>query len=258
MLIDSRLKPELCAKKPPTPPPDGGPVEHSQKEHILIFRELPGVTPKEVGEGERAGVAFATDGVMAVVVPVTLQQRYLDDNEPPIPDVPGPMIPAALGHARKNLVAPKTASIELGDETVTPDFAAFQRRLPGLDPVDITLDPSALLANLGPTHATSSISFCPFRLLAIAKAMGVKAGDGVTVLLRGDKDPMSVLPLLPEACFQGEALGILHPICPRPDPEEDEPGSVRVEVKYNGQSLFGTPEDENEKNKKEEEGTDEA
>jgi len=242
MLIDSRLKPELCCKKPPTPTEAGDPVKHHQCEHVFILPDLPGITPKEVGPEEVAGVAFATDGRMAVAVPVTLQQRYNDDTEPPIPDVCGPMIPAALAHARKNLVAPKTASIELGDETITPDFAAFQRRLPGVDPLDMTLTPAKLTGSLGPTHATSSISFCPYRLLAIAKAMGVKAGEGVTVLLRGDKDPMSILPVAAEACNHGEALGVLMPMISSATPDDVAPAPDAPGTPPPG-FLFDLPED---------------
>lgn len=227
MLIDSRLKPELCCRKPAKAAKPGDPVKHEVTEHVFILRELPGVTPKEVGDGEQPGVAFATDGRMAVAVPVTLGSRALPEDGQgsfiDLEDVPGPIIPDALAHARKNLVAMKTASLELGDEAVSPDFSAFPRRMPGVPFEDTAkFDPLNVVANLGPTEATEMITFCPYRLLAIAKAMGIKEGYGVTLLLRGTDKPMSVIPLAPEACFQGEAVGILAPMKPNPMDEEGD------------------------------------
>jgi hypothetical protein len=236
MLIDSRLKPELCCKKADKPAESGDPVEHDASEHVFILRFLTGVTPKEVGEGEAAGVAFATDGRMAVAVPVTLGCDT-SSNEGELPDVCGPVIPDALAHARKNLVAPKTASLQLLDETVTPDFAAFPRRLPGVDHEKTSkLVPEVLMASLGATESTDTISLDPHRLLAIAKAMGVKAGSGVTLLFRGNLGPISVLPMRTDACYAGEAVGLLMPqrSDETPDPDEggdqNEAGAARAGV----------------------------
>ena len=226
MLIDSRLKPELCCRKADKPGKTDEPVKHHPYEHVYILPELPGVTPREVGEGERPGVAFASDGRMAVVVPVTLAaERDIDSGM--LPDVLGPIIPDALAHARKNPVAEKTASLELRDETVTPDLAAFPRRLPGVEFEDTAkITPALMLSSLLTEGAPVTwISLNPFRLVEIAKAMGLRAGDGVTLLFRGDAGAISVLPLTSSACFPGEALGVLMPMA-RPDDLAKKDGEV--------------------------------
>jgi hypothetical protein len=225
MLIDSRLKPELVAAKPPTANAAGDPVKHEAKEHLFIFRELPGVTPREVGEDEGPGVVFATNVGAAVICPCTLSRRYDGgDGDPAVEDVPGAMICAALAHARKNLVAPKTASLDLlPSEVTTPDGAAFPRVMPGIDVLSSEMcgiDPTRLLQDLPPTEPTAAITFDPFKLLAIAKAMGLHDGDAVTLLLRGGAGCMTVLPVGSDACNPGEAIGLLMPKVSRQETEE--------------------------------------
>lgn len=224
MLFDTRLRPELAARKPEPKDSDGLPAEHDPREHVFVVPRIHGVTPIEVGEEEQPGVAIASDGQMAVAVPVKLAQRYdHGDEEPPTLDLPGTLTPDALAHARKLPVAPKTATLDLlSTEAVAADGAAFPRLLPGVSADQATPDGIAgAFGAVGMSEAVDSLALDPFRLVALAKAMGIRPGEGVQLVFRGVSGPISVLPRIPTACFPGEALGLLVPISPEDETTSD-------------------------------------